>query len=140
MQPCPSYVIAAQAEHTLHAQRVRPIFLTGEVPHGMKSEAERLFGVLKDGSSYDRCSVMALSTLEQCSPYRPNFFTTATRTTKAFRPTYLKQVVPARFFRRKTGFEFHEGFGIVFHTPIYYSIGGSSVKRIPLKIIIRRKN
>ena len=123
VQPRPCYVIAAHTKHTLQSQRVRAIFLAGQVPDGTKPEAERLLGVLKDSPGYDRCPVPAVDTLEQRSPYRPSFFMAAPRATKSVRPAHLIQIVSARFFPRKTGLEFHQTSRIVLHDSIYYRLG-----------------
>lgn len=47
VQPRPCSLIAAQIKNTLQSQRVRSIFLTGQMPDSVKPEAQRFFGVLK---------------------------------------------------------------------------------------------
>lgn len=136
MQPRPCYVIATQTKHMLQSQRVRPIFLTGQVPDGTKPETERLLGVLKDDSRYDKRSVTAFGTLEERSSYWPSFFMAATRTSKAVWPTQPKKVIPARFFRRKTGLEFHECSGVVLHIPVYHRFGLHQSSGYPSYLIL----
>jgi len=59
----------------------------------------------------------------------------ATRTSKAIRPAQLRKVILTRFFRRKTGLEFHKSSGIVFHTPIYYKLWLHQLSGYPKRII-----
>ncbi len=130
MEPSPCSLIAAQSKNSLQSQRTGTIFLTGYPPYRSKPHSQWLMGVLKDSPSYHRCPVTAFSTLEESSPYWPSFLVAATWATEAFRPTQLKKIVSARFFRRKSSFKFHKSSGVVFHAPILH-IGATSVKWIP---------
>ena len=115
MQPCPSGSITAQSQNPLDPQGARAIFLSCDPPNGAKPQRQRFVCPVKDGSCYHGNLIVASRALEQRRANRPRLLMAATGATKALRPTQPPKIIPTRFLRRESRFEFRERLGVFVH-------------------------
>ena len=71
VEPTPSCLVAAQAEHLLQPQRTPSGFLAGHVPHRLKPHSQGLLRPFKNRPRRQRGSAPTLSTLQVASIGQP---------------------------------------------------------------------
>ena len=120
VQPCPRGTIAAETEDALQPQRIRPIFLTRNMPDCSEPKIQRLLRVLKDGSRCNRCLEPTGGTFVQTPTSRPRFLLSAARTLKAIGPAKLEQILAACFFSPEPLLKLQQCLGIILHKEAYY--------------------
>ncbi len=127
VQPGPGRAIASQTKDAFKAQSAGSIFLSSYPPYRPKPHHQRLVGILKNCSRYNRQLIVATGTLEQHSTNWPGFRVPTSWTDKAFRPSQTIKVVSTILFRRKPRLKFSQTFGVRFHAPLLY-VGVTLVK------------
>ena len=117
VQPDPSRLVAAQAQHSLQAKGAHARLLVRHIPHGPQPQAQWLVGVLEDRPGRDRSLMPAESTVQQPALDPPALRMTTSRAPEAIRPAQLDKVLAAGLLRREALFELQDGPGVVFHDP-----------------------
>ena len=96
MQPRPSRLITPKSKNSLKPQGTRPIFLTGDEPHGSKPSFQRDPRSLKHGARRNRYFRAAIPTIQVSTGSRPRLGMLSTlRTLKSLRPPTCVKVAAA---------------------------------------------
>src|SRR5208283_4976953 len=122
MQQRPGRLVALQAQHTLQADGTDAVLLAGHPPHGTKPQGQRQATVLKDRPGGNRALVVTTGTAHKTVGLRPALRLAAARAPKTVRPTKLKQVLPARRFRRKACLQLRQISRIILHGQKHYRL------------------
>jgi hypothetical protein len=99
----------------LQTERVRSIFLVGNMPHRLKPHLQRLAGLMEDSPRGYRSLLSTLLAKKQSTRHFPSVASAALRTFKPIRPSEGDQVGGASFFCSKTVSEFRQSTRVVFH-------------------------
>src|SRR5690606_23917617 len=86
VQPSPSRLIAAEAEHALQPERARSVLLRSDVPHRAEPQPQRLTRVLEDRAGGHRRLPTAKGALEPNLAHGPGTLMPAARTAKSVGP------------------------------------------------------
>jgi hypothetical protein len=108
VEPCPCCSIAAQAKDILQPQGTGSVLLTHQPPDRSKPNHQRFVCAVEYRSGDDRNLIAAVSTLVQDCTHRPSRCVPTPRTTIAFWPPQLVEIVATGFLRGKPAFEFRE--------------------------------
>ena len=100
VEPTPSCLVAAQAEHLLKPQRTPSGFLAGQVPHGLKPHSQGLLRPFKNRPRRQRGSAPTLSTLQVARVRQPGLAADTLRASEALPPPNPPQIRQTRRFRR----------------------------------------
>lgn len=123
VQPCPCCTVTAKPEYPFQTQCAGTTFLPCQPPDSSKPQNQRLMRILEYGTRDDRHPVITISTMKQYFTNWPSLLVTAMSTYKAVWPSQLKKIITAVLLCRKVSFKFCKGSGIIFHSPIYYTLG-----------------
>ena len=114
VEPTPSCLVAAQAEHLLQPQRTPSGFLAGHVPHRLKPHSQGLLRPFKNRPPpSERFRRRHFSTLQVASIGQPGLAASTLRTSEALPPPNPLQKRQTRRFRREPIVELLQGSGIV---------------------------
>src|SRR5450631_1714966 len=131
VQPRPGRLVAAQPQHFLQPQRTGPVLLARQPVHGPEPVHQRFARVLENRPCRHRCLMTTFLALHEHRPYRPEVTAAATRAAKAFWPSKLEQVLPARLLGIKPCFELAQIPRIFLHSPTYYMLGSPESSKYP---------
>ena len=123
MKPRPCSFITAKPKNPFQTQRACTALLAGYPPDRPEPKGQGHPAFLKYRSAGDGCLIAACSALNKGAANRPPFAALTARTTKPIRPAQFQQIAAASCFRRKSGFKFNKGLGVVFHAPLFYMLG-----------------
>ena len=131
VQPFPCGMVAAQAQDTLQSQRIRPVFLTRDMPHGLKPKLQGLAGLVENRSGCYRCLHIACGAAILASPGCPGFNMAAVGALETIRPSQVVQICPAGLLGRKLLGKFRQGVWIIFHGLITTSCSNETQLHTP---------
>ena len=120
MQPCPSRMIAAEAQYPLQPEGTDTVLLAHHVPDRAEPQFQWLLGILKYRTGGNRGLKSAVGTFIQISIQGPSFMSSAARTPEAIWPTQLGQIFPTSLLGGKAFLKLQYGLGIVLHKEVYY--------------------
>src|SRR5450631_174226 len=123
--------IAAQPQHSLQPQGTGSVFLARQPVHGPEPVHQRFARVLENRPCRHRCLMTTFLALHEHRPYRPEVTAAATRAAKAFWPSKLEQILPARLLGIKPCFELAQIPRIFLHSPTYYMLGSPESSKYP---------
>ena len=86
VEPTPSCLVAAQAEHLLQSQSTPSGFLAGHVPHRLKPHSQGFLRPFKNRPRRQRGSAPTLSTLQVARIGQPSLAASTSRTSEALPP------------------------------------------------------
>jgi hypothetical protein len=124
VKPLPSCVVAAKPQNSLQTERVRSIFLVGNMPHRFKPHSQRLSSLMENSPRSNRNLAPTILTQEQAARHFPSAASAAFDASEPIRPSEGGQVCGASFFRGKAVPEFRQIARVVFHTRILHVGGG----------------
>src|SRR5450755_1442737 len=131
VQPRPGRLVAAQPQHSLQPQRTGPVLLARQPVNGPEPIHQRFARVLENRPCRHRCLMTTFLALHEHRPYRPEVTAAATRAAKAFWPSKLEQILPARLLGIKPCFELAQIPRIFLHSPTYYMLGSPESSKYP---------
>ena len=135
VQPSPCRIVTAKAKNTLQSKCARPILLTRNKPYCEEPSPKWFVSFMKQCSSSNRCLTFTFSAQKKSSPHYRRIFlkNSARRTTKALRPSKLRNIGKAGLFSAKPFIKFLECSRVVnatnwvpslFHSHILHVVAG----------------
>ena len=106
VKPCPSSLITAQAQHSLHSQRASAKLLVGYMPRCLKPHPHRLASAIKYRLGGYRGLTLAASTSDLLPICHPPLGPSAGRANKTIGPAQFQQICCTRLFSRKPFIKF----------------------------------
>src|SRR5437868_11288 len=137
MQPSPSGIVAAQAQHPLESYSAGTILLARDCPHRPEPNRERFACVLEDCPCRHRALTPATRTLQQNPACWPGLPPATPRTPKTIGPPQPDQIFPARCLCRKLRLKFSQISWIIAHSRPYYILGSPESSRYPISMYSR---
>lgn len=122
IQPSPCCMIAFQPKDSLQPQSIGPAFLIGNMPHCLKTKAQRLSRTMKKSAGSYRGLAQAFLVLKQPSRGLPHFLIAACRAFKSLRPAQVNKIVKARLLCRKAIPKFGKIWGEIVHMTTHYML------------------
>ena len=124
VKPLPGRVVAPKPKNSLQTERVRPIFLVGNMPHRLKPHSQRLSSLMEDCPGGYRNLVSTLLAKEQATRHFPFAASAAFGALESIGPSEGSQISGACFFRGEAVPEFRQSARVVFHARTLQVVGG----------------